>query len=74
MSDKSVSFLLEPVECGETRCFDKNNKKMCRFVRSTRFGQYWYCGIFNEDLLSDEEDYLERCKQCLAAEKDTIKD
>ena len=68
LEDKSVSFLLDPIECGETRCFSEKTKKLCRFVYTSHFGQNWICNLFEEKLLEDEEDCLKRCKQCLEAQ------
>jgi hypothetical protein len=54
------------VRCGETTCYDKKARQMCRMVRTRRFGTEWHCHLY-ETALRDERGYLQRCEPCLTA-------
>ncbi len=75
--------LIINIDSGEKTCFDAKASKMCTNVLTSRFGTVFTCGLFNEELSSDDQRYdgqLERCRQCKAAEdlakkqKDEIQD
>lgn len=50
------------ISCGEETCAEKPGK-FYKFVRSKKFGQMWFCSLYEKELL-DEYGWLRRCKKC----------
>lgn len=52
------------VICGDDTCYSFEQKKMCRFVRTTHFGTRYHCGVYFDLLEDNDKDCLLRCRQC----------
>lgn len=68
-----VKFTCE-ITCGEKTCFAEPGVG-CQFLRASRFGTLWSCGIWTEyDKrgriigLDEEDGWLLRTKKCLATQ------
>lgn len=64
------------IDAGEKTCASEPGK-FCPWVRTSRFGTRWHCGLFGSTYLRDEngdEGWLQRLGICLAAEKEGLDD
>ena len=52
--------------CGETTCAEVPGT-FCQYALTVKFGQSFYCHLFNKALLDDEDGWLARCSECLEA-------
>jgi hypothetical protein len=61
--------LVISIECGEKTCA-KEKGKFCCNVRTFRIGSFKYCGIWPGSDLEEKDGWLQRCPECLKAEKE----
>lgn len=52
---------------GDTTCASEK-EKFCPWVRTRKFGQVFYCGLFDGKELEGDE-WLQRLPECIEAEK-----
>lgn len=54
-------------DCGETTCA-RAPEEFCRHVRTGRYGTQWSCDLFGGHRLSEQDGWLQRLPECMAAE------
>jgi len=55
--------------CGEKTCAIKPGE-FCRFLRTRRFGQHFFCNLFEKSLV-ENDDWLQRLPECLELSRST---
>jgi len=72
---KTVRTLGIKIRCGATTCCWLPGK-FCPQLRTSRLGTSWHCHLFHDQhgkgiwpSLQDQDGWLQRCPECLAAER-----